>query len=342
MPGISFRFLFLTAIVLISALAAHTQEKCAGETIFTADNCQGDAVSNEESALLDAVNSYRASQGLAPVKISASLSKLGNRRMLDLQLNVKTISHSWSNCRYEVSDEKTWPCLTDSPRRLRSGYTGQGYETLFRAMGRRATAAAALEAWKKSSLHNSIILNRGMFAAMPWEEMGVAIEGEFAALWFGHRMVAGSASPGGASGLGISLEKAIAGLSQTLKIEEVASAAGLRVWTGTSVDKKMKLEISGKTEDIGEAAISLMVRPEKPGTLSPAQRSSFTVLLKNIFPGWADSAAWLDAVIAAMAASSTGRTKILAGKTAEVSKLDSGGIRLTIKPQPAIRSIEMD
>ncbi len=342
MFGSAPRLLLALVFVFAASLTGSSQERCTGSAIFGPKPCLGDSTSVEESRLLDAVNAYRISQGLEPVRSSGSLSKLANRRILDLQLNVKTISHSWSNCRYDISDESTWPCLTDSPTRLKSGYTGQGYETLFRSIGKNANTAAALEAWKKSSLHSSIILNRGMFSALKWEEMGVAVDGEFAALWFGHRRSGGSPSVTGPSGLGISLEKATAGLAPGITIDEIASAAGLRVWTGSSPDKKMKLEISGRPDDIGQAAISLVFRPEKPGAMTHDQRSAFAVLLKNLFPDWTDSAAWLDAVIAAMASSSTGRTKILAGKAAEVTKLDSGGIRLTIKPQPSIRSIEMD
>lgn len=44
----------------------------------------------------------------------------------------------------------------------------------------------ALDAWKKSDLHNSIILNLGMFEKMQWDEVGIAIDGEYASLWFGH------------------------------------------------------------------------------------------------------------------------------------------------------------
>ena len=43
--------------------------------------------------------------------------------------------------------------------------------------GLKATPALALGEWKKSQLHNSIILNDGMFRTMPWDEVGVAIAG---------------------------------------------------------------------------------------------------------------------------------------------------------------------
>ena len=38
---------------------------------------------------------------------------------------------------------------------------------------------------RRATLHNSIILNLGLFSKVQWDEVGVAIDGEYAALWFG-------------------------------------------------------------------------------------------------------------------------------------------------------------
>ncbi len=186
MPIIPVRSVMLGVVLVFAfVMAAFGQEECTGAKIFSSANCVGDAVSPDEKALFEAVNKYRSDNGLQPITLSVGLSILGNRRVLDLKQNMRTLTHSWSNCPYEVNDEKTWPCLLDSPTRLNTGYKGQAYETLYRS-SRKVDPAAAIEAWKKSSLHTSIILNKGMFAEMQWDGMGVAIDGQFAALWFGH------------------------------------------------------------------------------------------------------------------------------------------------------------
>src|SRR5205085_2364906 len=84
------------------------------------------------------------------------------------------------------TDKKTWSCVTDAPRRLKVGYKGQGFETLYSTSSGRAMGSAALDAWKKSTLHNSIILNKGSFTNIPWDEVGVGIAGPYAVLWFGY------------------------------------------------------------------------------------------------------------------------------------------------------------
>jgi len=152
---------------------------------FAEADGESDANSADEKTLFDLVNSYRRASERPPVRLSQSLSIVANRRMLDLEQNLKTLTHSWSDCKYELSDSKTWHCVTNAPRKLKCGYTGDGYETLYRRSKGDATPVLALTEWKKSQLHNSIILNEGMFKNLPWDEVGIAINGQYAALWFG-------------------------------------------------------------------------------------------------------------------------------------------------------------
>lgn len=158
---------------------------CKGDQIFTSAKCSGDENSAEERALFEMVRSYRAANNLPELRLSSSLSMVANRRMLDLKQNVKSLTHSWSNCPYDVNDRKSWDCVNESPARLKCGYAGKGYETLFHTIGENVKPAKAMNAWKQSTLHNSIILNLGMFSKVEWDEVGVAIDGQYAALWFG-------------------------------------------------------------------------------------------------------------------------------------------------------------
>ena len=168
------RFLLIVAAFLITApvVPALGQAACDGKQLFTAEACAGDAVSDEEKTLFDLVNKYRRSQNKTELKISPSLSRLANRRMLDLKFNVKKLTHSWSNCPYLISDQKPWGCVIDAPTRLKTGYPGQGYETLYRTTTGQVTPDAAIAAWKKSQLHNSIILNLETFRI--WNGMNSA------------------------------------------------------------------------------------------------------------------------------------------------------------------------
>jgi hypothetical protein len=129
------------AFVIVSALAvciamgnltARSQNACNNKSLFTEPRCAGDTVTADERALFDLVSRYRAANGLPQARLSEQLSILANRRMLDLKLNQKVLTHSWSNCPYDIRDEKTWPCVMDAPKRLNTSYVGSGYETLYR------------------------------------------------------------------------------------------------------------------------------------------------------------------------------------------------------------------
>jgi hypothetical protein len=322
-------------LVLITAacLSVLAQSECTGNAIFTSQFCAGDAVSTEELELFKAVNEYRHSNGLAPLRLSPPLSRLGNRRMLDLDQNMKSITHSWSNCRYDINDESTWPCLIASPTRLNVGYTGNGYETLYRTTGK-AEPTTALAAWKKSSLHSSIILNKDKFANMPWEEIGVAIDGQYACLWFGYRPVQTGQIPT-ASGAAVSLDQAISGLSRTLTISRLPEQI---IWRAASSDGKLKVTVSGSRSDVSEAEIFVSTN-----ALSAEHVAVMSALLKNIFRDWADIDDWLAGSIKMLSESPKGwRRKIIQNRVAEIRGEGIDGVRLTIKPYEKPKAIEME
>ena len=164
-----FWIVFLSMMFFSTQIGA--QENCSGRQILQAENCFGDDVNSDEKTLFDLINKYRLANGRGEVRLSAPLSMVANRRMLDLKQNLKVLTHSWSNCNYDIKDEKTWNCVTDSPKRLNSGYNGQGYETLYRTAMGRALPVPALDAWKKSTLHNSIILNLNTFKAVSYTHL---------------------------------------------------------------------------------------------------------------------------------------------------------------------------
>lgn len=331
-------------LIILGFAFPHTfsaQEKCMGENIFISKRCVGDDLVPIEQELFMAVNKYRVENGQPALKLSLQLTMLGNRRLLDLNQNLKTITHSWSNCPYNITDEKTWPCLTASPQRLNSGYKGEGYETLYRTSGR-ATVSGAIEAWKKSSLHSSIILNQGAFAKLPWDAVGVAVNGQYAVLWFGFTSPMAITSSKNVIGLGISFDQAIDGLSRMLSIEQKSSERGGSLWQGFSRDKKLKLEIQGTEKEISEASIGITVQLSAAGKLDFDKRTILSVLLKNIFPEWPDIDIWLENSLNLIAQNRTARrTKVVRKNLVELRSLQEGTISLNIRPQSRPQAIEI-
>lgn len=336
------RLLLVVLIVLFFFSQVTAQANCTGSQILHATNCFGDDLSSEERALLDLVNKYRVANGRSEVRLSVPLSMVANRRMLDLKQNLKVLTHSWSNCRYDINDQKTWPCVTDSPQRLKSGYAGQGYETLYRTAMGRALPVSALDAWKKSTLHNSIILNLSIFKNMDWEELGVAIDGQFAALWFGYKGDAPKKSGDNIVGLGVSYDQAIKGLSKLLTIDQSASTIENNRWQAFSPDRKIKLEIYGTKKELSEANLGITIKLETDQTLDPKSKLVIATLLKNIFPEWSDRDTWFDSALAAIRADkSTTRTKIVRKVSVEMSADGGNSLKISIKHESRSKYIEI-
>jgi uncharacterized protein YkwD len=322
----------LAFIVLMGTIfSVSAQNTCNGMELFTSPNCSGDAVSRDEAALFELINKYRKAQNKSELRLSTSLSMLANRRMLDLKHNVKKLSHSWSNCPYLITDEKTWPCVIDAPQRLKTGYTGQGYETLYRTAKGNADPDLALTAWKKSSLHNSIILNLATFKDLEWNEFGVAIDGEYAALWFGCPKP--KKLPDGELGLGVSFDEAVEGLTKVLDIDRKTAIKENTKWVGTTADKKLKLELLGRPEEIKQAGVRITIRLDQVGALDPQKRGVLIRLLENLFPEWTDAGAWLDNSSAALSLQPLlPRTKLIRKIEIQLSASGKNSLILFVKP----------
>jgi hypothetical protein len=331
---ITFLLLF---VIWICANGASTlilaQGGCTGAQVLNAKNCGGDTNSPEEQSLFQLVNKYRAANNRPELRLSSSLSMLANRRLLDLKLNVKTLTHSWSNCPYDIKDEKTWPCVIDAPRRLNTGYKGQGYETLYRTVTGRASPSLALEAWEKSNLHNSIILNLGMFKDMTWDEVGIAVDGQFAALWFGYPGTGGKGVGTSELGLGVSYDQAVTGLSKILSVNLASATVEANKWQGYSADKKIKLEIFGTRKDVSEASLAISMKIEA-GKLSAKGQAVLSTFLKNLFPEWPDRDTWIASSVAAITADRTAsKTKLVRKISVEMSSNGTNSLRLLITPE---------
>lgn len=335
--------LFIVGLVLISAdKYANAQTSCDGKQIFTQNICAGDSVSSEEKALFDLVSEYRSTKGLPATKLSVSLSKLANRHLIDITVNLKAFTHSWSNCPYDIKDENTWPCILDSPKRLNIGYSGQGYETLYVTTELKANIQTALETWKKSALHNSIITNQGNFKDLVWDEIGVAVNKNYACLWLGTPKKTAALSAG-SSGLGITYDQVISGLTGIVDLKQASSTVESTKWLGRSADKTIEFEVNGTKKDISEAKMSITAKLLSDGNLSQQNFNVFSTLLKNAFPTWSERDAWMGSTLKAIGAnSSVVKTKVLGKNHVEIRAGVSGTVVLQIMPKSAVRAVEID
>lgn len=336
-------FFLITTLCSISLhVFAQTTEKCTGERIFTAKVCLGDSISPDEQSLFDTINKFRTDNGRPTLKLSAALSMVGNRRMLDIAQNMRMLTHSWSNCPYDIKDEKTWPCQTNSPRRLNSGYIGEGYETLYRTTDSKVEIAAALAAWKKSSLHNSIILSQGMFESMPWDELGVAISGSYAALWFGYTNKKRPASLSGPNNATESYDLAITNVFKVLAIGQRSATTEPNGLRGFSGDQKLKVDIWGTKRDISLTTIAITAKTSPDGKIDAANKSRISRLLSDRFPEWSDTEGWIDNSTNLIAQNrSAWKTKTIRGIVVEMKAAGPDAVVISIKPPIKNAPIEM-
>ncbi len=151
-------------------------------------------LSAEEMKLYDAINEYRAKNKLAPIPLSARLTKVAQAHAQDLVKNFdfdpngKCNPHSWSSkgnwtpCCY-TADHKQAECMWKKPAEI-AGYKASGYEIAhFNSAG--ATAQSSLDGWKSSPAHNPLLVNSGIWARVTWKAVGIGIYGEYGIVWFG-------------------------------------------------------------------------------------------------------------------------------------------------------------
>lgn len=287
------------------------------------------------------VAKYRADHGLAAAKLSPQLSIVANRHLLDLRQNIRSLTHSWSNCAYDINDKKSWPCVMNAPARLGTSYKGEGYETLYRTSTGSASGQLAFEAWKKSTLHNSIIINLDAFKAVKWDEVGVAIDGEFAALWFGSPEFNVTRSASNAEGLGVTYDQAVRGLPKSISIGRESSTVEGGKWSGTSADKKVKLEIYGVPSEVAEVTVRISVKLEADGKLSPANNKTLVALLTNLLPNFTEREEWLQRTLKTLGAEKDAmRTLLVRGIAVELTK-SANSISLYVRPAKKVVAKEV-
>jgi hypothetical protein len=148
----------------------------------------------EEKKLYDLMMAYRESKGLPPIKLSARLTLVAQTHARDLAKNYefkpgkKCNPHSWSSkgkwsaCCY-TSDHAQAECMWNKPKEI-AGYNSPGYEIAYYSSAG-ARANEGLDGWRKSTSHNPLIVNEGIWNKVTWKAVGIGFYEQYGIVWFG-------------------------------------------------------------------------------------------------------------------------------------------------------------
>jgi hypothetical protein len=151
-----------------------------------------DPLTSSERALYNAINDYRAEEGLPPIPLSYSLTFVARSHVRDHIENWSTVvvgdctvaswsdQGDWTGCCY-TSDHSNTGCMWLKPQEL-TNYTGYGFE--ISVVGTNEPDVA-LNLWRTNANHNAVMLNEEPWEGFAWQAIGVAIEGGYTHVWFG-------------------------------------------------------------------------------------------------------------------------------------------------------------
>lgn len=177
-------------------------------------------LSAKEKELIKLVNDYREQHGKKRLKVSKSLMKVARTHINDLNMNfdmdnppvdargIKGNMHSWSDkgnwTPVVYTDDHEYSKLMHIKPKEITGYNQAGYEVAVN--GFMITPQRALKSWQNSPSHNDVILSQNKWSDPTPEQikhgfsglsnMGVAINGDYACIWFS-RDVSGRMDPMG-------------------------------------------------------------------------------------------------------------------------------------------------
>lgn len=162
-------------------------------TLFASRIEAADAPPDPTEQLTDLIFDYRAQNGLPAIPVSPSLSTVAALHVADLERNPpkgRCNAHSWSaNPRWTACcytrDHAQARCMWDKPREItRGAYIGHGFEIVcWNADG--MTAEIAMDCWRRSAMHHSVILNRDSWRDTRWQALGIRMSQHYAVLWLG-------------------------------------------------------------------------------------------------------------------------------------------------------------
>lgn len=158
-------------------------------------------MNTNERKLYNLVMEYRKQNNLPSIPLSTSLTFVAQTHCKDLVNNRPNVNgcnmHSWSNkgkwtpCCY-TPDHKQAINMWNKPSEL-TPYKSYGYEIAFYVWhsdnpNYTATPEEALEGWKSSEGHNSVIINKSIWKSTKWNAIGIGIYKGFATIWFGEKI----------------------------------------------------------------------------------------------------------------------------------------------------------
>lgn len=183
------------------------EEKPSEDKLLDVDSPE---LSAKEKELIKLVNDYREQHGKKRLKVSKSLMKVARTHINDLNMNfdmdnppvdargIKGNMHSWSDKGnwtpvVYTEDHKYSHLMHNKPKEI-TGYNQTGVEVTVN--GFMITPQRALKSWKNSPGHNDVILSQNGWKDPSPEliesgftglaNMGVAINGDYACVWFSH------------------------------------------------------------------------------------------------------------------------------------------------------------
>lgn len=337
--------LFVIFILLIcSTQIVSAQNKCGAKDVYIKQPCVGDDSAREEIELFRLINEYRKQNNLPEVSSSNALNLVANRHLIDINLNLKKLTHSWSDCDFDYNNSKTWKCIWEAPKKFDPGFSGTGYENIYYNSKGKFTPAEALEGWKKSQLHNAAILNLDMFKNSPWIAGGVAIEGQYAALWFisPNENSSNNINKTKTKGLGVGFKDAVKNLTAVLKISNESSTIDSEKWVGTSVDKSIYLDVYGKPEEVTEGKLGIRIKLAKASSITPENKKLLGIFLENVSPDWITRTKWLDEAIQKLSADPNRPATAVRNEIIYELSVDKNNfLNLLVKPKPRVNAIEI-
>lgn len=176
--------LSITYLFLIITISINAQSK------IPKDFC----ISQDEFRLYELINAIRSEHNLPLIKLSKSLSFVAKEHVLDLDLNHPDTSicnlHSWSDkgiwtaCCYQpyVYDNK---CMLNKPDEL-TNYRANGYELAYWDESV-IIPDTIIKFWEEVPEALEMILTEGKWADKKWYALGVGIQNNYVAVWFGGR-----------------------------------------------------------------------------------------------------------------------------------------------------------
>ncbi|KAM3533910.1 hypothetical protein MY4038_002788 [Beauveria bassiana] len=167
----------------------------------------------------------------------------------------------WESCCFNIGQANTWPCMWDKPREISGGqFQGNGYEVYHggnpNVYTAPMTAEGCLNAFKKSTGHNPVLINNGTWSTMKWESVGCGMGKGQCAIWFSPEKDS-AASPDGQTAQD-GLETPVAQKEEDALETPVSQKQPVALETPVSQKQPVALEtpVSQKQQDALETPVS--------------------------------------------------------------------------------------